>query len=96
MKSYRINPALCQQIAFTNGASVQSTAILADEVILYSTKDCFINMSASPTAGSTGAGSIFIPAQTFFELAIPQRSYLLAARGSTDSGTLYINAKLAS
>lgn len=90
---HRINPALCQQISFTNaGSTACSNAVNSDEVVLYATQDCFINLATSPTATATGAANIFVPANTWLELSMSSRLLKIAARGSTTSGVLYINA----
>jgi hypothetical protein len=91
--SYKINFSGCQQIAHTSGGSVASSAIPARDVVVYSTTDCFLNVGASSvTAGATGAGNMFIPAQTFVELRIVGTgAKYMAARSSSTSGTLYIN-----
>lgn len=91
--SFKINIAGCQQIAFTSSGSTNSGAVInAKGVVLYATKDCFVAVGAAPTAGATGAANIFVPAQTFLELnTVGNEQSLIAARGSSESGTLYIN-----
>jgi hypothetical protein len=90
---YRVNFAGCQQIAFTAAGSTASSAIIgAKSVVLYATKDVYVNgASASPTATQTGAANVFIPASTFFELDMLDPTFKLAAYGSAESGTLFIN-----
>lgn len=91
--SYRINVSGCQQIAFTSSGSTACTNTLnAKEVVVYSTADCFVNIAASPTAGTTGAANVFVPANTFLELDTTLNvQEKIAARGTSSSGTLYIN-----
>lgn len=91
--AYKINVAGCQQISFTSTGSTASAAVIgARSVVMYATKDCFINIAASPTAGTTGAANVFVPAGVFLELDTSISVQMkIAARGTTDAGVLYIN-----
>lgn len=88
---YKIYIAGCQQIAFTASGSTATSAIIGSKkVVVYSTKDCFVNIGT--TAGSTGAANLFVPANTFLELnTIGSEQSTMTARGASESGTLYLS-----
>ena len=91
--AYRINIAGCQQVAFTSSGSTSSSAVLDSKaVVLYSTKDVFVRTGTTATATATGNANVFIPAETYVELdTTGLEQHVMAARGASESGTLYIN-----
>jgi hypothetical protein len=79
-----------------SGTSAQSAVLFADNqyvdgpqnVVLYSTTDCFIRKGANPTALSNGTDMI-VPAQTLLRTQVMPGERIAAITASA-TGTLYI------
>jgi hypothetical protein len=91
-------PALGYQNAFTltvGAASVQSNTITASAVTFIATCDLWVNIVGNTPAIAGATGCIFVPAKTFFTLAIPTGSTRLAVIGDNGATGSFVYAPAA-
>ena len=88
--SFHANAGGLSQSVSISSTSAATVGLVADNVVIYSTVDCFMRAGASPTALATGVDQ-FVPAATMLRVTIPTAGWQLAFKTSSASGTVYVN-----
>lgn len=86
---FKVAQAANQQLSVGTESAATEAAVKANQIMMFSTIDCYVAIGSAPTATASGTGNIFLPAYTFIGTETLQTDKVAAITAS-GTGVLYI------